>query len=295
MLASLMCLASASPWACRGDAPAGLWQLARLDVAGLQSDDDAAWVQQVALQSLRGVPQLHVPVQLSLGADEAGQHPAPAVRIRLHVGHDTLQLSVVPALGFGAAYDDLMPLAEGGDVAHMLDAAIQEAMQAVMAMHQADLAGLPALRRWIDGPQQRSSSPDDQALTPHSRYNLQSFAVRRVAQLRDFGALTGLRALVQRAATTDAPLSTQALGLQAVGSLVALCDGEAVLPMIALAQHKEAPFVVQMAHAIGAVGGPMAEAYLVTLASGHLDGEVRREAALALQALGQRKALGGCG
>jgi hypothetical protein len=73
--------------------------------------------------------------------------------------------------------------------------------------------------------------------------------------------------------------------LRRVGALVAIGDARAVEPLIELSQHQEPAFVLQMAYAIGAIGGRHAEGYLTTLASGHPDDGVRHSAAQALQAL----------
>ena len=71
--------------------------------------------------------------------------------------------------------------------------------------------------------------------------------------------------------------------LRGMGALVALGDEGAVPTLIDLTLHQEAPFLVQSAFAIGALGGPLAEAYLVTVGSGHPDPEVARAARDALQ------------
>ncbi len=73
--------------------------------------------------------------------------------------------------------------------------------------------------------------------------------------------------------------------LRTIGALVAIGDSRAVLPLIDLAQNKEAAFVSQVVFAIGAIGGRTAEAYLVTVASGHADPQVQASAAEALRRL----------
>ncbi len=57
--------------------------------------------------------------------------------------------------------------------------------------------------------------------------------------------------------------------LSAVGCVAALKDPRAVDALIALVQHKDPSFVLQVVFAIGAIGGRTAEGFLVTMASGH--------------------------
>lgn len=266
-----------------------MWHLGRLDVDGLGSQADREWVRGIVLQRLIRTPQMDVSPapRHKLAADRL----PPPVRLRVQLMDGGLQLTLSPEDSFGPELEALVPLAGYALGAQAIDEGVEHALQAVVAMVEADRAGPEALRRLIEAEPQGLVLP----LGGVGRHNVRSFAVRRVAQLRDVAAAPALRKLVARAAREDAPVPDQALGLQAVGSLMALCDRAAVLPMIDLTRHKEADFVVQMAHAVAAVGGPMAEAYLVTLASGHLDDEVRQGAAQALVDLQQRKSKGrGC-
>jgi len=72
------------------------------------------------------------------------------------------------------------------------------------------------------------------------------------------------------------------LVLRAVGALVSIKDPRAVEPIIALGKRREDEFVLQTLYAVGAIGGRVAEAYLVTVASGHPNEAVRRGAEQAL-------------
>lgn len=79
------------------------------------------------------------------------------------------------------------------------------------------------------------------------------------------------------------------LVLKAVGALVALGDRRAVGSLIELSHQKDASFVLQVVFAVGALGGRTAEAYLVTMASGHPDEEVRQGAQDALDEMLRRR------
>jgi hypothetical protein len=74
---------------------------------------------------------------------------------------------------------------------------------------------------------------------------------------------------------------------RAVGALAQIRDPRAVEPLIDLSHRREGPSVAQLAWIIGDIGGPDAEAYLLTLASGHPEALVRRAAE---QALAQSRA-----
>ncbi len=73
------------------------------------------------------------------------------------------------------------------------------------------------------------------------------------------------------------------LVLRAIGSLVAIGDEKATVPMIELSKRKDPEFVLQVVYAVGAIGGRTAEAYLVTMASGHPVEAVRLGAEQALK------------
>lgn len=78
-----------------------------------------------------------------------------------------------------------------------------------------------------------------------------------------------------------------ALVERAVGALAQIRDPRAVEPLIELSHRREGPFVAQLAWIIGDIGGADAEAYLLTLASGHPEALVRQAAK---QALAQSRA-----
>jgi hypothetical protein len=107
---------------------------------------------------------------------------------------------------------------------------------------------------------------------------LYAYALQTVGERR-------LREAVPRLCDSLQVQDNVALLLRRVGALVAIGDARAVEPLIALSQHQEPAFVLQMAYAIGAIGGRRAEGYLTTLASGHPDDGVRHSAQQALEAL----------
>lgn len=69
-----------------------------------------------------------------------------------------------------------------------------------------------------------------------------------------------------------------ALVLEAVGVLVAQRDERAVSALIGLAQAKDAVFLLQIITAVAEIGGPLARAYLFTLAAGHPEAQIRARA-----------------
>lgn len=80
---------------------------------------------------------------------------------------------------------------------------------------------------------------------------------------------------------------------RSVGALAQLRDPRAVEPLIELSQKREAATVAQLARIIGDIGGREAEAYLVTLASGHPEPSVRQAAEVALAEMRGRTAVAG--
>jgi hypothetical protein len=103
-----------------------------------------------------------------------------------------------------------------------------------------------------------------------------------VRVLADRGEHNVVPALVSRLRDPD-----PAVVERAVGALAQLRDGRAVLPLIELSHHRDGPFVANMARVLGDIGGPEAQAWLLTMSSGHPDDVVRgaaREALAEMQA-----------
>ena len=76
--------------------------------------------------------------------------------------------------------------------------------------------------------------------------------------------------------------------LRAVGGLVAIGDPKAVPALVDASIGRDPSFVVQIAYAIGEIGGAEAEAYLFTLSTGHPEAIVRQAAQEALDGLRTR-------
>ena len=91
---------------------------------------------------------------------------------------------------------------------------------------------------------------------------LRAFAIDRLGVGKVHQAVPALCAIILHE-------SDPALVFKAIGSLVSIGDSRAVEPLIELAHQKEPTFVLQVVYAIGTIGGKTAEAYLLTLASGH--------------------------
>jgi len=107
-------------------------------------------------------------------------------------------------------------------------------------------------------------------------------AVRVLADRRSRAAVP---ALVERLGDPDPEVVERA-----IGALGQIGDERAVSALVRLAQRRTGPSVAQLARIIGDIGGPDARAYLLTLASGHLDPLVRGAAQQALDELEAREA-----
>jgi len=107
---------------------------------------------------------------------------------------------------------------------------------------------------------------------------LRDFAIQRLGERK---VLAAVEPLIARLTAEEDPN----LVLRIVGALVAIRDERAVEPLIALTHRKDAELVVQIVYALGALGSRQAEAYLVTMASGHPDDDVRGAAKQALAEL----------
>lgn len=111
---------------------------------------------------------------------------------------------------------------------------------------------------------------------------LRDYAVRVLADRRNPAAVPRL---IQRLKDPDPEVVERA-----VGALAQIRDPRAVVPLIELTYRREPPFVAQLTRIIGDIGGPEAEAFLATLASGHADASVRRAAREALDDLRRGRA-----
>lgn len=96
------------------------------------------------------------------------------------------------------------------------------------------------------------------------------YAVRVLSDRRNPAAVP---ALIERLGETD-----RGVVERTVGALAVLKDRRAVPALIELTRGKEPGFVAQVTRVIGDIGGKDAEAYLMTLESGHPDPGVREAA-----------------
>lgn len=174
------------------------------------------------------------------------------------------------------------------------DAVLAERLDDVMAACWQGIADLRRLE--TQGPAAWVAQLSDASAATQSVAELEraTFATQRLAQLRHKEAVAPLLEQLHRSQSDSANHATQALALQALGALVAIGDTSAVLSIIDFAQHKDEQLLLQLAYAVGALGGPVAQGWLVTLASGHPDEMVQRAAAEALaeMQLGERRLSG---
>ena len=105
---------------------------------------------------------------------------------------------------------------------------------------------------------------------------IRDFAIRQVGSRRVKEAVQPLIAMLGSE-------QDDTLVFAAIGSLVAIGDEAAVKPLIDLTERKDAQSIVQVVFAVAALGGRMAEGFLVTLASGHPSEIVQQGAKDALQ------------
>lgn len=110
---------------------------------------------------------------------------------------------------------------------------------------------------------------------------LQLFAAQRLGEHKSKAAVEPLIGLLNESSRPE-------LALRAIGALITIGDQRAAEPMIELAHNKDPHFVLQVVFALGALGGPTAEGYLVTLASGHPVEAVRRGAEDALAEMSRK-------
>ncbi len=77
--------------------------------------------------------------------------------------------------------------------------------------------------------------------------------------------------------------------MKSIGALVALKDPRAVPALIDSARRRSPIYLTQIIFGVAEIGGKEAEAYLFTVARGHPDEQVRKNAEDALEELGRRK------
>jgi hypothetical protein len=145
----------------------------------------------------------------------------------------------------------------------------------------------PALRRAVAGATRKCADALLLAWSEESKgdadvlADLQSKDARvrnlAVQVLADRKNPAAVPALIQRLQDPDGEVVERS-----IGALAQLGDRRAVGPLIEMSQRREPSTVAQLARIVGDLGGPEAEAYLVTLASGHPEPQVRQAAEAAL-------------
>lgn len=286
---SLLFLVNACLWAsdCRRE-PQHAWPVGEVVVDGLSGDGDANLTQATLRELLYTMPGVeavahgpsctHGPEPLIIrGALGAGLLPAsqtPGVLLQLEVG---------PSLGTGRQFAVTVPMPGLGTQAAQLRAGVCRAWTQLAELRSLDDAGDGALVQAAQVPSPAARALRQQDDGAHlAQVGRIAFALRRIGERQIRAATPQVCQWLAHADTEDADEADRALALHAVGTLVALGDRRAVAPIINLAQRKEASWVMQLAYAVAALGGPLAEGYLVTLGSGHPDPDVRQGAAAAL-------------
>jgi HEAT repeat protein len=138
--------------------------------------------------------------------------------------------------------------------------------------------------RIIEGSRKLDVQPDAALIASlaDSDPRVRDFAIQRLGDRRSKDAVDPLCKLL---ATEERP----ELVLRVIGSLVSIGDERAVTPLIDLTYKKDPSFVLQVVFAVAAIGGRTAEAFLVTVASGHPHEAVQRGAEDALAELAKRR------
>lgn len=257
----------------------------QMEELGLQGDD----LRRAALEALRATGGFAVPegeppssgprcratvalLDARLATRRAPDGPPESAVTRMEVALE-MQVEPVGGEGFGEAARWGEPIREGEAPA----AALRRAVSGAAGKAAGALALGVAETRKPDAEVIRDLDSGDP--------RLRDYAVRVLADRRNPAAVPRL---VARLRDPDPEVVERA-----VGALGQIRDSRAVVPLIELTYRREPPFVAQLARIIGDIGGPEAEAFLATLASGHADASVRRAAREALADL--RRARGAPG
>jgi HEAT repeat protein len=145
-------------------------------------------------------------------------------------------------------------------------AGFDDAWSVIDRQRRLDAAGAAAL--------EKSLADDDR--------RMRDFAIVRLGEQKQKSAVPALCNLLKTEKRPE-------LVLRAIGALVSIGDARAVEPLIELSNQKDPDFVLQVVFAVGAIGGRTAEAYLVTMASGHPIETVRQGAEQALAEMKRQK------
>jgi len=169
---------------------------------------------------------------LDAAPEEGGDYRMVTVDLK-PLGHG----AVYRVDGRGSQPEDLRVSVMGG---------FKDAMAVIAHQRRADLRGEDAFI----------------TLLRHEDWRIREFTLDRVASQRIVTAVPFLcDALMQE--------DVEPLRLRIVGVLAELGDERAVAPLIKLTRYQSPAFLLQVLHALGAIGGKEAEAFLVTVAGGH--------------------------
>ena len=158
-------------------------------------------------------------------------------------------------LGHGAVYRVDGRGSQPEDLRGSVMGGFKDAMAVIAQERRADLAGEDAFI----------------TLLRHEDWRIREFTLDRVASACMLAAVPFLcEALIQE--------DVEPLRLRIVGVLAELGDQRAVGPLIKLTRYQSPAFLLQVLHALGAIGGKEAEAFLVTVAGGHAVEEIRQVA-----------------
>ena len=152
------------------------------------------------------------------------------------------------------------------------------------AGHEAILSGFKEAMAMIQRERALDLAPDAVLIETlkDNDPRLRDFAITRLGDRKSKEAVPALSKLLSEEPRQD-------LVLRSVGSLVAIGDPAAVVPIIDLSTQKSPDVVLQMIFAVAAIGGSTAEAFLVTMATGHPIESVQSGAKQALTELERRK------
>ena len=158
-------------------------------------------------------------------------------------------------LGHGAVYRVDGRGSQPEDLRGSVMGGFKDAMAVIAQERRADLVGEDAFI----------------TLLRHEDWRIREFTLDRVASARMLAAVPFLcEALIQE--------DVEPLRLRIVGVLAELGDQRAVGPLIKLTRYQSPAFLLQVLHALGAIGGKEAEAFLVTVAGGHAVEGIRQVA-----------------
>ncbi len=157
------------------------------------------------------------------------------------------------------------PDAHGAAFSAALEAALQDATQGLAL--QLDASGKPEAALIAD--------------LHASDARRRGYAIRVLAERRRPAALEPL--------LNDLTSANPDVVLRTIGALVALGDRRAVRSLIQRSEKRDATFMVQVAYALGTLGGDDAEAYLFAVAHGADDTDVRAAAHEAFEELRRKK------